>query len=413
MANIYFFNPEHDLALANGSPHYQPPKNVVKFADDLSLLPLWFASNDGLFYGRNDKCFVHSSLKVDESWLSEERRLLGNCCKWGDKKLFFAENKENFLVIPWGKDHAFCHGLERFGAAPDASECDLIREVSRRDFSLKIAQHIHSKDLYGNMTPPCSYLSLDDIERRATEASPTLFKAPLSGSGRGLCWCRNGFEKRVENWAAKTLQTQGCVVAEPIWDKVADFAFEFGVSLNPEATERITIQDFGLSLFETDSAGVYRKNRLASNSDILSFLSKHVPADEIQNAFHEVKKAFVANYAKRLLSVRKRAQYFIGVDMLIGKDANGKFILNPCVEVNMRMTMGLASRVFYDKYVEEGKLGEFTIDNAREPGALLADDQRRRSEKPLIIKDGKIVSGYMSLTPVMHNTLSRARIEIF
>ena len=43
MANIYFFNPEHDLALANGSPHYQPPKNVVKFADDLSTTRRNFA----------------------------------------------------------------------------------------------------------------------------------------------------------------------------------------------------------------------------------------------------------------------------------------------------------------------------------------------------------------------------------
>lgn len=412
MANIYFFNPEHDLALANGSPHYQPPKNVAKFAEDLSLLPLWFASNNGLFSDCNDECFVHSNQSIDSSWLSEERSLLKNNCKWGDQKLFFAENKENLRIIPWGKDLAFCHSLEKFGFTPDINECDAIREVSSRYFALDITQHLHHKGMYGDMRPPVAYTSIDDVRLRAQEDLPTLFKAPLSGSGRGLCWCRNGFEKRVENWAVRTLQTQGCVVAEPVWDKVADFAFEFGICRNTNAPNGVAVQDFGLSLFETDNSGVYRKNRLASNSDIMRHLSKYVAADEILNAFSETKKAFISNYANKLTSCQN-SQYYIGIDMLIGRDLNGKFILNPCVEINMRMTMGLASRVFYDRYVEEGKLGEFAIDNAKEPGALLADDLRRRSENPLIIKDGKIVSGYMSLTPVMHSTLSRARIEIF
>ena len=30
----YIFNPEHDLCLANGSPHYLPPASALKFRAD-------------------------------------------------------------------------------------------------------------------------------------------------------------------------------------------------------------------------------------------------------------------------------------------------------------------------------------------------------------------------------------------
>ena len=43
MSRLYLFNPDHDLALANGSKTYDAPASARQFASDLACLPLWYA----------------------------------------------------------------------------------------------------------------------------------------------------------------------------------------------------------------------------------------------------------------------------------------------------------------------------------------------------------------------------------
>lgn len=40
---MHLFNPENDLALANFGINYTPPASAVKIADDLAILPMWYA----------------------------------------------------------------------------------------------------------------------------------------------------------------------------------------------------------------------------------------------------------------------------------------------------------------------------------------------------------------------------------
>ena len=44
MSVLYLFNPENDLALANGGKYYTPPPLARTIARDLSTLPLWYAT---------------------------------------------------------------------------------------------------------------------------------------------------------------------------------------------------------------------------------------------------------------------------------------------------------------------------------------------------------------------------------
>jgi hypothetical protein len=37
-SKLYLFNPEHDMALANFTPYYQPPQEIVRMGEDLSFL---------------------------------------------------------------------------------------------------------------------------------------------------------------------------------------------------------------------------------------------------------------------------------------------------------------------------------------------------------------------------------------
>ena len=44
---LYIFNPENDLAIANGGMHYMAPPKARSIAYDLSMLPMWYAgAND-------------------------------------------------------------------------------------------------------------------------------------------------------------------------------------------------------------------------------------------------------------------------------------------------------------------------------------------------------------------------------
>ena len=40
---MYCFNPDHDMALADGRPYYRPPAGIAGMERDLCLLPVWYA----------------------------------------------------------------------------------------------------------------------------------------------------------------------------------------------------------------------------------------------------------------------------------------------------------------------------------------------------------------------------------
>ena len=49
MGKLYYFNPDTEMAIANGSPYYTPPANIVRMADELAYLPAYFSEQgDGI-----------------------------------------------------------------------------------------------------------------------------------------------------------------------------------------------------------------------------------------------------------------------------------------------------------------------------------------------------------------------------
>ena len=50
MGKLYYFNPDTEMAIANGSPYYTPPANIVRMADELAYLPAYFSEQgDGIW----------------------------------------------------------------------------------------------------------------------------------------------------------------------------------------------------------------------------------------------------------------------------------------------------------------------------------------------------------------------------
>ena len=61
---LFLFNPENEMAIANGNPYYTPPATILKMAEDLAYLPAYYA-------GEEDAVWVKNGLK-ENSWKKEK-----------------------------------------------------------------------------------------------------------------------------------------------------------------------------------------------------------------------------------------------------------------------------------------------------------------------------------------------------
>lgn len=372
MKRLYIFNPEHDLSLAAGTSNYQAPESAMFLASDLALLPKWYAELGATVFDRSD------IMPVDP--------------------------KQEFeAVVPWGWDKSVKRLLIVNGISekilPSDEKIDTIRQLSHRRTATRAMAHLRSKlgDKYQFPLPAAELRSLEEVRSFAEAHDEIVVKAPWSSSGRGVYWTTIGFTPSLAGWIKRTIEKQGSIMAEVAMERVMDFAMEFCI-------ERGKAQFVGYSLFFTEGQGAYRGNRLMSNERIAEVVSEWVPEEELDEVERSLIEFMECNLAEFY-------EGYVGVDMFVYK-AKGGFLLNPVVEINLRMTMGMVARVLYDKYVSPGSEGMFMVDH-KTPGRLKVHHQwQEQNEKMVVDADGKFVSGYMSLCPVSENSLYRASIVL-
>lgn len=367
--DLYILNIEHDLALANGSWNYIPPKVAQQMNKDMGMLPIWYAENgSATICDKSPREDILDQMDIHISTLHPS---------------VLKGQETAYNIHPWGWDHRICHNMssivgDKF-AKPDIEK---IKELSHRRSSIEILEKFAAQGLFEKNKIPTEIKSLDNI-REIVEQKKCLLKAPLSGSGRGLWWALNGFDFNVERWSNRTLKDQGSVIVEPVWAKKMDLAMEF--KSDGKATKFA-----GYSYFVADSAGVYRNNMLMSDNKIEDTISAEIGKDTLRTIIDTLENHFTAK-------VSPHYSGYLGVDMLIGEEDN-KPVINPCVEVNMRMTMGAVARLFFDKHVREDKTGEFRTVHFKNEGELKEHSTTMSKNNPLIIENQRICKGYLLLT---------------
>lgn len=371
MKKLYIFNPEHDLALATWSANYQAPESALFLASDLAMLPRCYAEADAVVFNR------------------------------GDLIPFDGEGDSFEMVEPWGWDSAVKRLLLVNGVSetilPNDEKLEKIRDLSHRRIATKAMDFLRA-DLGGRWELPMAaeeLHSVEEVRNRCEKYGQTVLKAPWSSSGRGVYWTDVNFSPSVAGWIKRVIDKQGSIMAETALTRKVDFAMEFRIV--DKKTEFV-----GYSLFITEKSGLYRGNRLMSNDDILAELGKLIDIEEIDAARLSLTRFIDQNIAHTYYG-------YIGVDMFIYED-NGKVRLNPVVEINLRMTMGVVARMFYDKYVAKGVEGLFMIEH-KSPGRLYVHHQwQNEKEKMQYDSEGRMTEGYLSLCDVTPNTLYRASI---
>ena len=387
MSRLYYFNPEHDLALANGSAHFQAPESATAFADDLSLLPCWFAEE------------VASEVLSDQEF-GDELNVLG--LDVATIPLFSKDKIEEFKVEPWGWDLAVRKFFQNNGVSekllPTIEKIEEYKQLSHRRLTIEAMDYLRSRSMYPDSLPQTAVelKTSAEVNAFASKHPEVVFKAPWSGSGKGVFWSSGALTPSLSGWCKRIIEKQGSVMGEKAYSRVQDFAMEFKVG-------RGDVTFAGYSLFFTEGSGIYRGNYLWSNEDIEAELMKYVSVDYLRWIRDEL-----ANFLRE--RVAKTYTGFVGVDMFVYEE-EGTYRIDPVVEFNLRMTMGMVARVIYDRCVEKGVKGVFTIDHLP-PGQLLRDHTIQTEENPIEIENNRFKRGYFSLCPVTENTVYRAAIVL-
>ena len=86
--------------------------------------------------------------------------------------------------------------------------------------------------------------------------------------------------------------------------------------------------------------------------------------------------------------------------------------IHPCVEINLRMNMGVIARFLTDRYLSSKAGGIFQIAYYPEVGIALKEHERMIAAFPLRIENGRVCDGYLPLVPVTSRSRYRAWIEV-
>ena len=299
------------MALAANLSNFTAPHAGRQLRHDLGFLPVLWANEE-------DAVLVDDVEAVPSAWKRRSKARLV------DKRELRHLPLQG--VEPWGWDLALCafllrHGIDK-GLMPSADDIAQIRRLSHRRVAAALLPRLRVEGTVGE-TSECEHA--EEVAERVRQYEAAVLKAPWSSSGRGLRFVKD--TALVEGWLRNLLAAQGSVMVEPYYHKVKDFGMEF-VS---DGKGRVSY--LGLSLFSTAN-GAYTGNVLATEEAKQEMLSRYVP------------EAMLTQVQQRIcehLGEEFRGRYCgpFGVDMMIVARAGGEgFLLHPCVEINLRRTMG-------------------------------------------------------------------------
>ena len=327
---LHIFNPEHDIALASGLANFTAPHAGRQLRHDLGFLPaLWASEGDIIMVDDVDQARRSlERLTHRLHTLQQTQSLLRANSEFTPGKLRVYSG-QNFEVEPWGWNSALRALLLRRGVSeelmPTLAQLDVIRQLSHRREAAALLPKLRVEGTVGEAFE-CH--SLEQMEMLLTQYGQLVLKAPWSSSGRGLRFVSTANDihrsKYITGWFQNIVQAQGCVMAEPYYNKVKDFGMEF----HSDGEGHVTF--LGLSLFHTAN-GAYTGNILATERTKREMISRYIPVDLLDVIQEKICQELGAAY-------NGKYQGPFGVDMMVVGGTS--FQLHPCVEINLRRTMG-------------------------------------------------------------------------
>ena len=221
----------------------------------------------------------------------------------------------NVGSLRWGIDAAIL---------PSVTQIDDIRQLSHRRYAMQLLDCLQMPGIIGSS---CETNQIENIIDRLHSGEHLVVKAPWSSSGRGVRFMEDDVNIYDNGWLRNVIVKQGSVMVEPYYNKVKDFGMEFVSDGNG------SVSYIGLSLFQT-SNGAYTGNILASEEEKENLISRYIPIDLLKTVQQKI-------CAKMGSWLKDQYTGVFGIDMMVVRRDDGDgFLLHPCVEINLRRTMG-------------------------------------------------------------------------
>ena len=137
----------------------------------------------------------------------------------------------------------------------------------------------------------------------------------------------------------------------------------------------------------------------ASERDVSLLTNRSVPTRSIS-----------VGCAEENLSSPKELRLVAHQPKLNNAVVNSQFRTHPCVEINLRLNMGIIAHEVHRKLLAPGTEGTFHVTAFPTEEAAQQFHQEQTTKYPPVYREGKIVSGYHPLTPIHPHTRHHAYI---
>lgn len=323
---LHVFNPEHDIALAANQNRFTAPHAGRQMRSDLGFLPALWADNGDIVLVDDVEAAVESVRHI-KKFAKDVVFVTAD-----DLRGVSAMLPDDFEINPWGWDRTLKEQLLRADGAladfvPTDDELSIIRGMSSRQFAAeRVLPLLNSGRGVVGESRYCS--SIDEAEAAIAEYGHSVVKSLWSSSGRGVRYVRMASaDSHILGWMRNVVRQQGGLTVEPLYQKVLDFGMEFMACCDGE------IKKCGISLFAT-RCGAYTGSMCATETDKRGMLSRYVDLDLLDNICKQISLIM----GKEMAGVYSGP---FGVDMMaVANECGDGFLLHPCVEINLRRTMG-------------------------------------------------------------------------
>jgi hypothetical protein len=398
MGKVYLFNAGYEEEIARSYGGHGGLRGRIRLMrDELSLLPLWYAEAGDLVLTEGKEREAREYVKDIPAEFPEMARGIS-------RSELRAGVSGEYTGMPWGLSPQSCGEFEELG-----KECKGGLQLKVAKWTSDYAELSHRRmgghclgllsetgHFAGIEAVTPTFLDEEEEVERYLSGSwlPQVAKRPFSSSGRGLLRLESGdVSEKERSWLRDAIRSQGCVGLERWLDKVRDFAMEFYVDEAGSVTYK------GLSVFDTDR-GAYVGNRLESQEKLVKHLRDYIDGGRLEEISEHVGWGLSKLYGGRYRG-------YIGVDMLVYREWD-RLAIHPCVEVNMRYTMGMAAVSLQARYVhKDAGTGIFRVSYS--PTAY-SEHCTMEQASPRRWKEGKLLKGYLPLCPVKPDSRYRAYV---
>ena len=357
MRTLHIYNIDHDYALANGSHNFTPPVKIRKMRNLYSLFPALYAEKGDLILHLDSDANNLPDKDVD---INKSYNFFRNLIELKELRLVRLDELHQIdfsdtEIAPWGWNHTLIYKLLNNGvpstALPLTVYIDRIRKLSHRSTSMSFLKYIlqFARNIkyameseivinaFKDISSPREIHSVEELWSIKDRFGLLYLKAPWSSSGRGVMYTKDLTDDQIAQWVHGIISKQGSVIVEKAYKRKADFATEWAL-VNGQPVF------LGFSTFETSPRGKFKVNRFGTLDQLdympLELITEYTrfndfEASVILSRIIEAQIAAIKAILSNQLQLPNHILY-LGIDMLIGEDD----IINPCVEVNLRTTMG-------------------------------------------------------------------------